>query len=181
MHALGTTAMKGASGAGRETTHEGPYSGLMGRELDLRDPHRMLPLSPIIGPFNPVAPDVTLRFEDQRVRGEAVLGKKHVGPPGCAHGGVGAMIADQLIALAGTASGVRGVTKSLSMKFRRPIPLDEPLELEGWCVERGEGSARVAAEIRARGKVSLEIEGEMVTSARLPGPEVREPGNVESA
>ena len=160
-------------------THEGPYSGLMGRELDLSDPHRLLPLSPIIGPFNPVAPDVELRFDQERVRGTAKLGKKHVGPPNCAHGGIGAMIADQLVALAGAAGGVRGVTKSLALRFRRPIPLYEPLDLEGWCVEHGEGSARVAAEIRARGKVSLEIEGEIVESARLPGATGDPPGAIK--
>ena len=156
-----------------ESTHDGPYSGLLGRNADYSDPQAMLPLSPIIGPFNPVAPDVELHFEGDRVVGRAMLGKKHVGPPGCAHGGVSAMIADQLVALAGTAGGVRGVTRSLNVRFRRPTPLNEELELEGWCRERGEGRAIVTAEIRAGGEVRVEIEGEVVEARRLTHPDKR--------
>ena len=49
--------------------HDGPYSGLHGRELDLSTPAGPLPLSPVIGDCNPSAPEVHLRFEDGRVRG----------------------------------------------------------------------------------------------------------------
>jgi acyl-coenzyme A thioesterase PaaI-like protein len=145
--------------------HKGPYSGLMGRKIDTSSPARMLPLSPIVGPYNPIAPDVELRFDGARVRGRARLGKKHIGPPNCAHGGIGAMIADQLVALAGANAGLRAVTRTLSMRFRRPIPLYEELELEAWCVEVSDRRATVAAEIRSGGEVRLEIEGEMVEIA----------------
>ena len=86
-----------ATGALLDEQHDGPYSGLMQLPLDYSDPHALLPLSPIIGPFNPTAPDIALRFEAGRVLGRARLGKRHIGPPGAAHGGITSMIADQIV------------------------------------------------------------------------------------
>ena len=61
-----------ATGALLDEQHDGPYSGLMQLPLDYSDPHALLPLSPIIGPFNPTAPDIALRFEAGRVLGRAI-------------------------------------------------------------------------------------------------------------
>ena len=62
--------------------HDGPYSGLHGRELDLSTPAGPLPLSPVIGDCNPSAPDVRLRFEDGRVRGHGPPDPPPRGPAG---------------------------------------------------------------------------------------------------
>lgn len=153
--------------------HDGPYSGLMGRKLDTSTPHAMLPLSPIVGPFNPIAPDTEMRFEADRVRGTVTLGKKHSGPPHCAHGGVGALIADQIVALAASASGLRGVTRELRVRYRKPTPLYRELEVEAWCEERSEERAVIRGEIRCDGVVTVETEGEIVTARRLTHPEER--------
>jgi acyl-coenzyme A thioesterase PaaI-like protein len=147
--------------------HDGPFSGLLPRERDYARPHHAMPLSPVIGELNPMRPQIELRVADGRVRGHALLGKRFVGPAGFAHGGITAMICDQLVALAARAAGVRGVTRSLEVRYRRPTPLYESLELEGWC-EAAEGDrARAVCEIRANRELCVRAEAELVVSRRI--------------
>jgi acyl-coenzyme A thioesterase PaaI-like protein len=151
---------------GREQ-HDGPFSGLLPRERDYARPQHAMPLSPVIGELNPMAPEIELRLEAERVRGSARLGKRFIGPAGHAHGGVTAMICDQLVALAARASGVRGVTRSLEVRYRRPTPLYQTLELESWCEQVEPGRARALCEIRAEGEVCVRAEAELVVSRRM--------------
>ena len=147
--------------------HDGPYSGLLPRERDYRRPGAAMPLSPILGECSPVRPDVEMTLDGERVTGRAVLGKKWVGPPGYAHGGVTALLCDQLVALAARAGGVRGVTRALEVRYHRPTPLHEPLELAGWC-ERVEGQeVRARCEIRAGEKVCVSASAELVYAPRI--------------
>jgi acyl-coenzyme A thioesterase PaaI-like protein len=145
--------------------HDGPFSGLLPRQRDHTFPHRSMPLSPVLGELNPIRPEVQVELRDGRVRGSAVLSKKFIGPAHHAHGGVSAMICDQLLALAARARGLRGVTASLDVRFRRPVPLYEPLELEGWCEPQGAREARACCEIRARGEVAVRAEARVVLAA----------------
>ncbi|MCB0996709.1 MAG: hypothetical protein KDB21_16560 [Acidimicrobiales bacterium] len=129
----------------RADEHPGPYSGLSDRSQFTRpdDPQRLLPLSPACGPFNPTSPELHLAFADGGVEGTVRLGRRHVGPPESAHGGVIALICDQLVAVAGVAAGLAGVTRDLQIGFRRPVPLDVELTVGAHCVvlpggDRGE-------------------------------------------
>jgi acyl-coenzyme A thioesterase PaaI-like protein len=45
------------------------------------------------------------------------------------HGGMSAMLIDQLLGHAAAASGHPGVTTDLSVRYRRPVPLDVPLRV----------------------------------------------------
>ena len=147
--------------------HDGPFSGLLPRERDYSRPHHAMPLSPVIGELNPMRPEIELRIEGQRVCGSARLGKRFVGPAGCAHGGVTAMICDQLVALAARAGGVRGVTRALEVRYRRTTPLFETLELEGWCEQVDGERVRALCEIRAGGEVCVRGEADLVVSRRI--------------
>ena len=159
--------------------HDGPYSGLHGRDLDLSTPAGPLPLSPVIGDCNPSAPEVHLRFEAGRVRGTARLTRRHVGPPGAAHGGVGAMIADQLVAVTPFRLGLTCVTRTMTVRYRRPIPLDHDLVLEAWCepvFDEGKISGplvRAWCTISVGDDVVLDAEAEMVVAMQVTRPERR--------
>jgi len=160
--------------------HDGPYSGLMRLPLDYNDPHSLLPLSPIIGRFNPTAPDVDLHFEEGAVRGRAKLGKRHIGPPGAAHGGVTALIADQLIAVAPFAidSKLAYVTRTLTVRYRAPTPLYRELSLEARCETHGDGyPERVVTHgtIRDGDRTTVEIEAETVSAPKVTRPKERTP------
>lgn len=116
-----------------------PYSGLRSDPPDYSRPSRLMPINPIIGDCNPGRPDVEVRFEDGEVHGRANLSKRFTGPPGFAHGGITAMLADQIVAVTPGAAGLRGgITKSLSIRYRRAVPIEEELVLWGACTPDGD-------------------------------------------
>src|SRR4029077_17972249 len=59
------------------------------------------------------------------------LGRAYEGPPVYGHGGGSAMLIDQLLAKPGASSGHPGVATVLSVRYRRPVPLDVPLRIWG--------------------------------------------------
>ena len=109
-----------------------------------------MPLNPIIGACSPVRPEVQLRFSDGEIVGHAVFTKRFVGPPGYAHGGISAMLGDQIVSASPMAIGVRTITESLQVRYRRPLPLGEDVTLWGVCEPAGEGFRRGSPSPRAR-------------------------------
>jgi acyl-coenzyme A thioesterase PaaI-like protein len=136
------------------------YSGLMDR-VDYADPAYTLPLSPIVGAYSPVRPEVELWVEGARVRGRAHLERKHTGPPEHAHGGVVAMIADQLMTIVPWTMRLRAITKQISLRFRRPVPLYRDIDLEAWG-EQTEHGVSARGTVSAGATLCVEIEADMV-------------------
>ena len=84
------------------------------------------------GPHNPVG--LKLRFERDGdcVRTRFTLGKGYDGPPGILHGGLQAMILDELAGW--TLVGLRGkigLTSSLNLRYFRSMRLEDELVAEG--------------------------------------------------
>jgi acyl-coenzyme A thioesterase PaaI-like protein len=156
-----------------EVQHDGPFSGLLPRVRDYNRPEWSLPLSPVCGEASPIRPDVKLWLEGERVVGTARLNKKHVGPVHHAHGGVTAMICDQLVALAARAAQFRALTHTLSVRFRRPTPLYRPLDLAAWCEPRDERRAAGFATISAGGEVLVSAEAILALAPDWSRPEQR--------
>jgi hypothetical protein len=78
-----------------------------------------------------------LRIEigEDGAEGWCTLGHAYEGPPMYGHGGVSAMLIDQLLGHAAAAAGHPGVTTDLSVRYRRPVPLDVPLRVWGRVIE----------------------------------------------
>ncbi|MGW2619641.1 PaaI family thioesterase [Streptomyces sp. NPDC001500] len=83
--------------------------------------------SPVTGPGSPLAPPMHVTTADGGVTGRCLLGIAHEGPPGYGHGGVSAMLLDELMGWACTAAGTPGMTVSLRTRYRGPVPLETPL------------------------------------------------------
>jgi acyl-coenzyme A thioesterase PaaI-like protein len=143
-------------------THDGPYSGLTWAPGDFSVPEGPMPLNPIIGACSPVRPDVQLRFRDGEIVGRARFTKRFVGPPGFAHGGISAMLGDQIVTASPQAIGVRTIVKSLRVRYRRPLPLGEELALWGVC-EPSDDSYRARFTVSVDEHVAVEGEGDLVT------------------
>jgi acyl-coenzyme A thioesterase PaaI-like protein len=85
----------------------------------------------VIGLRNPLAPPLL-------VRREFFLGPQYEGPPTLVHGGVSALILDQLLGEGAAAAGRSGMTASLTLTYHRPTPLGRlraearVLRTEGW-------------------------------------------------
>ena len=109
--------------------------------LDLDDatvPSAYFPYSPIVGPLNAIAPPVRLHFDGDRMRGRLILGAPYAGPPGCVHGGVVALIFDELLGCVNVSQGYGAFTGTLTVRYERMTPIEAPLTLESWIdrVER---------------------------------------------
>jgi uncharacterized protein (TIGR00369 family) len=96
--------------------------------------------SPVYGPGSPVAPPLEASdTPDGRATGRVTVGKPHEGPHGLVHGGVVATLLDHVLARAVRAAGRGGLTATLTVRYRRPVPLGVPLLL---TAEAGEHSGR---------------------------------------
>ena len=144
-------------------TEDDAYSGLVIKPVDYSIPEGPMPLNPILGACSPVRPDAQLRYRDGEITGLASFTKRFVGPPGFAHGGISAMLADQIVAASPGAIGRRAITKSLELRYLRPLPLDEEIELWGVCEPAGDNSFRARFTITVRSKVAVEGSAELVS------------------
>ncbi len=102
------------------------------------DPADYFPYSPIIGPLNPLAPPATVTWDGERLRGTATFGAPYVGPPEMVHGGVIALLFDEVLGATNLSAGLGGFTGTLTIRYERPTPLLAEVELE--CrIEKVEG------------------------------------------
>ncbi|MCU1622552.1 MAG: hypothetical protein JWL79_1397 [Frankiales bacterium] len=127
-------------------------------------PHDHLRHSPWSGTSNVIAPPVELWFVDgeadgpegRRTSGRVVFGTAYEGPPGHAHGGCVAGVFDELL---GRSQLRAGFTGTLTLSYRRPTPLLEPVDLCAW-VERTDGRKRwVKGTAKLDGVLLVEAEG----------------------
>ncbi|MGH7735805.1 MAG: PaaI family thioesterase, partial [Gemmatimonadales bacterium] len=93
-------------------------------------PQDFFPTSPVIGFANPVAPPVAVEAADGGLRGTAWFDYPYEGPPTCVHGGVIAMVFDEMLGAANIVAGCPAMTGTLTIRYRRPTPLRTPLRLE---------------------------------------------------
>lgn len=94
----------------------------------------------VVGLRNAVAPPLRVERDpsgDGRVSSDFHLGAAYEGPPGLVHGGVLALVLDQLLGESAGARGKPGMTGTLTLTYRRATPLG-PLRGEAW-IDRVEG------------------------------------------
>jgi acyl-coenzyme A thioesterase PaaI-like protein len=94
--------------------------------------------NPAVGRHNPLAPPMNTHHEEGRVWTEFTLGPVYEGPPGLVHGGICALLLDQLLGEVATHQLSKPkFTGTITLKYLRGTPLG-PLRGEAW-VERTEG------------------------------------------
>jgi len=102
-----------------------------GRFGETDDPMVYFPYSPLIGRGNPIAPPVELRFEDGIVHGRARFTAPYCGPPDHVHGGIVAAVFDELLGTVNVANGLGAMTGTLTVRYRKPVPLEREIRMEG--------------------------------------------------
>lgn len=119
--------------------------------------------SPLLGLANPLAPPIKVSVDAGMIVGLVTFGLAYEGPPGCVHGGCIAAAFDEVLGLAQSLSGRVGMTGTLTVRYRRPTPLNAELRFEG-RVESVEGRKVVAAgRLLAGGVLTAEATGLFVT------------------
>lgn len=104
-----------------------------------------------------------LRFEldldEMRTYGKFALGANYAGGAGFAHGGIIAVVLDEAMGKLSKLTDERAVTAELSVEYRKPVPVDQEIVVQGWQTEEKGRNRFRAAEIHdtkrnllARGK-----------------------------
>lgn len=101
--------------------------------------------NPVTGSGSPIAPPLRITMDEGRVEATCTLGLAFEGPPRHVHGGVSAMLLDQLLGYTVAAAGRPGMTRDLTLRYRRPVPLQTPLHLSAAVVDKSEDGRRVSA------------------------------------
>lgn len=80
----------------------------------------------VVGVRNAVAPPLVVHHDETgRAWSDFRLGAAYEGPPGLVHGGVSALILDQLSGEAASAGGKPGMTGTLTLRYRRGTALGD--------------------------------------------------------
>jgi acyl-coenzyme A thioesterase PaaI-like protein len=114
----------------------------------------------VVGLRNPVAPPLVVeKSEDGRAWSSFHLGALYEGPPGLVHGGVAALVLDQLLGEAAAAGGSPGMTGTLQLRYVQNTPLGA-CSGEAW-IDRTEGvKTIVKGELRrADGECTVQADG----------------------
>ncbi|MBV8489199.1 MAG: PaaI family thioesterase [Candidatus Eremiobacteraeota bacterium] len=121
------------------------------------------------GPENPIG--MHLHFErapGEGVISRATLGARFQGWRGIAHGGIVMALIDEAMAHAAGYAGHRGVTASVNVRFRKPVPLERPIEVRGRVTWQRRNVIGVEARISdAEGTLLAEGEGSFVSRGAL--------------
>lgn len=112
-----------------------------------------------------------MRFaaEGRGVAAEVALPAWLQGWRGVAHGGIVSLLLDEAMAHAIGHTGALGVTASMSLRFRKPIPLGEPLTVQAWIIEQRLRAASTEARILDAAAGTLaEASAKFIIVGRLP-------------
>jgi acyl-coenzyme A thioesterase PaaI-like protein len=92
----------------------------------------------VVGLRNAIAPPLVIEHDETgRAWSDFHLGAAYEGPPDLVHGGVSALVLDQMLGEAAGAGGKPGMTGTLTLRYRRGTRLGD-LRAESW-IERSEG------------------------------------------
>jgi uncharacterized protein (TIGR00369 family) len=122
------------------------------------------------GPDNPIG--MHLHFDraagSDDVCARVRLAPQYQGWRGIAHGGIVMALLDEAMAHAAGFAGHRGVTAAVSVRFRKPVPLEEPIEVRGRVTWQRHKVLGVEADIFDRNATLLaHAEGSFVSRGSL--------------
>jgi len=107
----------------------------------------------VCGTTNPLAAECTWGYEGDEVVVGTVLGAAYEGAPRRCHGGMVAALFDDIAAGVLPLAGVAAYTGELTVRYLRPVPIEEPLEFRA-RIDALEGrKLRASAECRCGGEV----------------------------
>jgi acyl-coenzyme A thioesterase PaaI-like protein len=90
----------------------------------------------VSGDANPMGLDIQFFREGDEAVSHAVLGPAFEGAPNRAHGGVVAAVFDDLMGFVLTIHESPAYTAELTVRYRRPTPVGEPIEFRARLVDR---------------------------------------------
>ena len=110
-----------------------------------------------------------LDFRKRRTRGRFVLGPNYAGGAGFAHGGIIAVLLDEAMGKISKLTEERAVTAELSIEYKKPVPVDAEILVEGWQEEeKGRDRFRIGEIRDAQGTLLARGRGRFVVLGASP-------------
>jgi uncharacterized protein (TIGR00369 family) len=110
--------------------------------------------------------------ETGRASGRFLLGPRYGGGAGFVHGGVIAVLLDEVMGKISKLSEERAVTAELNIEYRKPVPTDSEIVVSGWQEgEKGRNRFRIGeihdmqGNLLARGRGRFVVVGQPVVTA----------------
>lgn len=95
--------------------------------------------------------------DSEGVAGHCTLGIAHESPPGYGHGGMSAMLLDELMGWACSAAGSPAMTVALRVHYHRPVPPETPLPVFARVTGTEDRKIFVAGSVSAEDDLSVAI------------------------
>jgi acyl-coenzyme A thioesterase PaaI-like protein len=122
-------------------------------------PRNAFPDCVVSGRANPMGIDARLWREGDEAVCRVTLGAAFEGAPGRAHGGVVAALIDETMGLVMSISTTPAFTGRLTVTYRAPTPLGEPLEVRARLAGQDGRKITVTAELRSADRLLAQGEG----------------------
>jgi acyl-coenzyme A thioesterase PaaI-like protein len=127
------------------------------RDTDI--PAEFFPYSPVIGPLNAIAPPIEFDFDGAEVHAEHVFDAPHNGPPTAVHGGIIALVFDELLGSLGALRDIGGFTGTLSIRYSSLMPVGAPIRMRSWIDRREGRKTFIAGTMHHGDRLCAEAEG----------------------
>ncbi|HXX91229.1 MAG TPA: PaaI family thioesterase [Acidimicrobiales bacterium] len=101
------------------------------------------------GETNPTSAELEFEYADDEVVVRTTLGAAYEGAPGRAHGGMVAALFDDITGFLLPLAGTPAYTGELTIRYRRPVPIETPLEFRTRIDSRQGRKLHVTADCRA--------------------------------
>jgi len=124
----------------------------------------------VTGPANPMSIAATYEHEKEEVVARVVLGPAFEGAPGRAHGGIVAAVFDETMGAVLTMTGTLAYTGSLTINFRAPTPIGEPLEFRARVTGHKGRRISIEANGASAGSTFADASGVFISVASFAGP-----------
>ena len=100
------------------------------------------------GRSHPCSPDLVWQEEPNRITGTVTFGQAFEGPPGHVHGGWVAGVLDHLMGMTHVRTGYPGMTGGLSVRYLKPTPLNQVIQVSAEARELDDKRTEVKAAMR---------------------------------
>jgi len=140
--------------------HDVPsFAGQIPENLGSIIPPNAFPDCVVSGMANPMGIAAELWREEDEAVCQVTLGDAFEGAPGRAHGGIVASIIDETMGLAMSLSQTPAFTGRLTVTYRAPTPVGQPLEVRARLADRSGRKMTITAELKAGDQLLAEAEG----------------------
>jgi acyl-coenzyme A thioesterase PaaI-like protein len=130
------------------------------RGADIGERLEFDPLSPCGGRLHPSSIGLDMqRDSDTSIIATVTVDPMFQGPPGRVHGGVVAMIVDEVMGCLNTVFDQRAFTARLTVNLRAPAPIDVPLTFRAWRHDVQDRKITILAEGRSDEGLFVEADG----------------------